>query len=424
MGKGFLKQISEGVHDMCYIWAKEMKYTIRDEGVLIFFILVPLLYPLLYSWAYNNEVVHEVTVAVVDMSNSSASREFIREYDASPDVKVGFKCNDMTEAKDLVQKQVAHGIVYIPAEFSQKINRMQQAHISVYCDMSLMLTYKAIFQTAQAVASKINEKIQIALSGNFTKRDELVATNPLNVESVQIFNPTGGYGSFIIPAVLMLIIQQTLVLGIGLSAGTARENNRYQDLVPISRHYNGTFRIVLGKSLCYFMIYLVISAYLLLVVPKIFSFTSIFHIRPLIGLIVPYLLASIFFGMFVSCIIRYRENVMLLVVFASIPLLFLSGISWPQSNIPGYWQGVSWLFPSTFGVRGFIRLNSMGATLQDIAPEYRALWYQVIAYFLATCAVYRYQIISTRHRATNRIEVIKERARQIIEKRKLRKVNA
>ena len=424
MGKGFLKQISEGVHDMCYIWAKEMKYTIRDEGVLIFFILVPLLYPLLYSWAYNNEVVHEVTVAVVDMSNSSASREFIREYDASPDVKVGFKCNDMTEAKDLVQKQVAHGIVYIPAEFSQKINRMQQAHISVYCDMSLMLTYKAIFQTAQAVASKINEKIQIALSGNFTKRDELVATNPLNVESVQIFNPTGGYGSFIIPAVLMLIIQQTLVLGIGLSAGTARENNRYQDLVPISRHYNGTFRIVLGKSLCYFMIYLVISAYLLLVVPKIFSFTSIFHIRPLIGLIVPYLLASIFFGMFVSCIIRYRENVMLLVVFASIPLLFLSGISWPQSNIPGYWQGFSWLFPSTFGVRGFIRLNSMGATLQDIAPEYRALWYQVIAYFLATCAVYRYQIISTRHRATNRIEVIKERARQIIEKRKLRKVNA
>ena len=172
------------------------------------------------------------------------------------------------------------------------------------------------------------------------------------------------------------------------------------------------------------MIYLVISAYLLLVVPKIFSFTSIFHIRPLIGLIVPYLLASIFFGMFVSCIIRYRENVMLLVVFASIPLLFLSGISWPQSNIPGYWQGFSWLFPSTFGVRGFIRLNSMGATLQDIAPEYRALWYQVIAYFLATCAVYRYQIISTRHRATNRIEVIKERARQIIEKRKLRKVNA
>ena len=424
MGKGFLKQISEGVHDMCYIWAKEMKYTIRDEGVLIFFILVPLLYPLLYSWAYNNEVVHEVTVAVVDMSNSSASREFIREYDASPDVKVAFKCNDMTEAKDLVQKQVAHGIVYIPAEFSQKINRMQQAHISVYCDMSLMLTYKAIFQTAQAVASKINEKIQIALSGNFTKRDELVATNPLNVESVQIFNPTGGYGSFIIPAVLMLIIQQTLVLGIGLSAGTARENNRYQDLVPISRHYNGTFRIVLGKSLCYFMIYLVISAYLLLVVPKIFSFTSIFHIQPLIGLIVPYLLASIFFGMFVSCIIRYRENVMLLVVFASIPLLFLSGISWPQSNIPGYWQGFSWLFPSTFGVRGFIRLNSMGATLQDIAPEYRALWYQVIAYFLATCAVYRYQIISTRHRATNRIEVIKERARQIIEKRKLRKANA
>ncbi len=415
--KGFWKQINEGLHDMCYIWAKETANTVKDEGVLIFCVLVPLLYPLLYSWAYNNEVVREVPVAVVDMNNSATSRQFIRMYDASPDTKVAYKCNDMTEAKDLVQKQVVDGIVLVPADFDIRLGRMQQSSIAVYCDMSLMLTYKAIYQTAQAVASQMNEKIQIALSGNHTDREDQITTQPLAFEEVQIFNPTGGYGSFIIPSVLMLIIQQTLVLGIGLSAGTARENNRYQDLVPISRHYNGLFRIVLGKSLCYFMIYAVIAAYLTLVIPKIFGFTSIFRTSDLIGLMLPYILACIFFGMFVSCIVRYRENVMLLVVFATVPLMFLSGASWPQSSIPGYWQGFSWLFPSTFGIRGFIRMNSMGATLQDVAQEYQALWILVVVYFLATCAVYRYQIIHTRRHALERLETLKQRAAAIKQKR-------
>ena len=406
--KSLLQQIKEGIEDACYIWAKEMKTTFKDEGVLIFFLLVPVFYPLLYSWAYNNEVVREVTVAVVDMSHSSESRKFIHRYDASPDVKVAYKCQDMNEARELVRKQVVHGIVYIPADFDLHLNRLEQSTISVYCDMSLMLTYKAIYQTAVSVTQEMGKEIQIALSGNPTNRENETTVQPLAYEEVQIYNPTGGYGSFIIPAVLMLIIQQTLVLGIGLSAGTARENNRYQELVPISRHYNGLFRIVIGKSMCYFMIFAVITAWLTLIVPRIFSFTTLLQPVELIGLMLPYILASIFFGMVVSCVIRYRENVMLLVVFASVPLLFLSGVSWPQNNIPGYWQGFSWLFPSTFGVRGFVRMNTMGATLHDVRQEYICLWIQVVVYFFVTCAVYRYQIHHTRSNAKQKINDLRE----------------
>lgn len=74
MENGLFTKISNGIKDMCYIWAKEMRSTITDEGVLIFFILVPLLYPLLYSWIYNNEVVKKVPVAIVDLSHSQTSR--------------------------------------------------------------------------------------------------------------------------------------------------------------------------------------------------------------------------------------------------------------------------------------------------------------------------------------------------------------
>ena len=267
MKETLIQRIVQGLKDMCYIWAKEMRSTITDEGVLIFFVLVPIFYPLLYSWIYNNETVHKVPVVVVDHSRSHLSRQFLRQYNASSSVQIVAHCTDLDEARQLVGKQTARGIVYIPSDFETRVNRMEQATVSIYCDMGLMLYYKAVYQTAMAVSADINSKIQISLAGNTTAREDQIHTQPLAYEEVALFNPTGGYGSFVIPAVLILIIQQTLLLGIGLAAGTARESNRYQDLVPMSRQYNGIFRIVLGKALCYFMIYTVLAAYLTLIVP-------------------------------------------------------------------------------------------------------------------------------------------------------------
>lgn len=406
---GFWNRTREGLLDACHVWWQEMKGVVKDEGVLIFFILVPLAYPLLYSWIYNNEIVHEVPVVVVDDSRSALSREFVRHCDASPDVMVKCHAADMEEARTLIGRQEVKGIYYIPSDFSTRLARMEQTAVSVYCDMSLMLTYKAIFQTATAVSQDMNGKIQIKLSGNYTDREDEITTMPLKSDDVPIFNSTSGYGNFILPGVLMLIIQQTLVLGIGLAAGTARETNRFRELIPISRHYRGVLRIVTGKAMCYLMIYAVLSAYLTLVIPRLFGFVNMVQGATLATIMLPYLLACIFFGMTVSCLIRYRENVMLIVIFCSVPLLFLSGVSWPQSNIPGLWQGVSWLFPSTFGVRAFVRTSMMGATIDDVTTEYAMMWVQTLAYFFIACAVYRYQISLSRRKVLDQLNHIRHK---------------
>ena len=389
----------QAINDAAFIWRQELKQVLRDEGVLMFCILVPLAYPLLYSWVYNNETVHEVPVVVVDMSHSHQSRQFVRMCDASPDVQVVSYATDLDEAKSLVSRQVAKGIYYIPEDFATKLNRMEQSTISVYCDMALMLTYKAIYQTAMTVSAKMGAMMQVALAGNYTAREDVITVSPLEVEEVPMFNPQGGYGTSILPAVLMLIIQQTLALGIGLAAGTSRERNPYGDLVPVHPAYSGIYRIVGGKALCYLMVYAVMGAYLVMAVPKMFSFLQIASWQSLLALMVPYLLACIFFGMTVSCLVRYRENVILLMVFISLPLLFLTGVSWPQSSIPGVWQGVAWLFPSTFGVRAYMRLNSMGASVGDVALELRCLWIQVAAYFGMACLVYGHQLRESRRHA-------------------------
>ena len=395
--------------DAAYVWRFEMKQVIRDEGVLMFCLVVPLAYPLIYSWIYNNETVREVPVVVVDLSHSQESRKFIRMCDASPDVHVTSYAADLDDARSLVSRQVVKGIYLIPADFGTNLNRMQQGTVSVYCDMALMLTYKAIYQTAMAVASEMGAEIQTKLAGNYTNREDLITTSPLEVKDVPMFNPQGGYGTSVLPAVLMLIIQQTLALGIGLAAGTARERNRYSDLVPIHKCYGGVGRIISGKALCYLMVYAVMSTYLTMVVPRWFHFLQLAAWQDLLALLVPYLLACVFFGMTVSCLVHYRENVILLMVFVSVPLLFMSGVSWPQSAIPGYWQGVSWLFPSTFGIRAYVRMNSMGATLGDVMFEIRCLWLQAAFYFGTACLVYGAQVRLTRRHAEERLAVLRKK---------------
>ena len=393
------ERLKQHITDVLYIWRHEMIRVFKDEGVLMFLVVVPLGYPLLYSWIYNNETLHETPVVVVDQSHSALSRQFIHDCDASPDLDVKFYAEDLDEARSLVSRQLVRGIYLIPSDFAERISRGEQGTVSVYCDMSLMLAYKAVYQTAMVEASRLGAGINIKRAGNFSKREDAITAQPLAVDDVAMFNPSGGYGSCVLPAVLMLILQQALALGIGMAAGTARERHRNGQLIPDDDpHYRGAYRIVWGKALCYGMLGAIAAAYLSMAVPRMFSFPQLASGWTLLLMLLPYTIASIFFGMTVSCLVRYRENVML---FVSVPLLFLTGVSWPQSSIPGYWQGISWLFPSTFGVRAFIRINSMGASFSQILPEIRILWIQAAAYLGLACLVYRHQFRLMRKYANN-----------------------
>ena len=392
----FKQRVVQGIYDMFYIWKQEFRTTFRDQGVLIFFILVPLVYPLIYAFIYTNETIREVPAVVVDNSRSALSREYLRKVDATPDVNIVTYCADMEEAKLMMKDRKAYGVIYIPADFSDNIARGKQTQVSLYCDMSGLLYYKALLLANTNVSLAMNADIKIERAGNSTERQDEITAYPIEYEDVALYNPTNGFAAFLIPVVLMLIIQQTLLLGIGLSAGTAREHNQFRDLVPINRHYNGTLRIVMGKGLSYFMVYSLVSVYILCVVPWIFKLNRIAIPGELALFILPYLAACIFFSMTASIAIRNRETCMLLFVFTSVPLLFLSGISWPAAAIPPFWKYFSYIFPSTFGINGYVRINSMGATLNEVAFEYRALWLQAGFYFITACLVYRRQIILSR----------------------------
>ena len=385
----FKQKVVQGIYDLFYIWKQELRNLFRDQGVLIFFVLVPLTYPLIYSFIYTNETVREVPAVVVDNSRSSLSREYLRKVDASPETSIVAHCADMEEARLMLKERKAYGIIYIPSGFSDDIVRGKQTQVSIFCDMSGLLYYKALLTANTNVSLAMNADIKMERACNTTTRQDEITAYPIEYEDIAIFNPTNGFAAFLIPAVLILIIQQTLLLGIGLAAGTAREQNRFKELIPDDPHYNGTFRIVMGKGLSYFMVYSLVAVYILCVVPRLFSLNQIAIPSVLALFALPYLTACIFFAMTASIAIRNRETCMLLFVFTSVPLLFLSGISWPGAAMPEFWRYFSYIFPSTFGINGYVRINSMGATLNEVAFEYQALWIQTGIYFLTTCLVYQ-----------------------------------
>ena len=389
-----LLRIISHLKAMFYIFIDEIKNIFKDRGVVILVILAVLAYPLLYCSLYINETLVDVPVAVVDASHTPRSAEFVRHLDATRDVCVAEKMATMQEAELAFKEGKVHGVIYIPADFDKKLNKGEQAVVSVYSDMSSFLYYRAMVLSTNYVSLDMGEEIQVARLNamGITGEQQAMISDPIPYDSVILYNEGMGFASFLMPAILILIIHQTLFFGIGMAAGTAREENRFHELVSFSVHRGGTFRVILGKALAFFSLYLLWSVYLLGFIPWLFNLPHIGNPFTLLEFVVPFLLATIFFSMTASVFVPSREIQMVLLLFFSLILLFLSGISWPQSAISGVWKVFSWLFPATFGIQAYFKINTMGASIHEVGFEQIGLWVQTAVYFVSTLVVYRWQL--------------------------------
>ncbi len=382
----------KSILNILQIWYNEFTTIMRDKGILIFILFVPIAYPLLYSFVYTNEVVREVGVAIVDDSKSELSREFIRKIDASPDVNIYANCPDMAEAEELIKRQEVYGIIRIPSTFCRDIWTGEQTHVGLYCDMCSMLYYKALMLSATNASLEMNKRIKVEkyIPGT-TDRQEEISRMPIEYDYVSLYNPQSGFAAFLIPPVLMLIIQQTLLLGVGMSTGDTRERWK-GSIIPMHISYKNSIHIVTGKMLFYFPLYLVLSIYMFTNVTQWFSLPRLGDYSTLLTFITPYLLSCIFFAMVLSTLVYRREDCILIFVFLSVPLLFLSGISWPGAAMPEFWKYVSYIFPSTFGLNGYVRIQGAGASISDVMFEYGSLWIQTGVYFILACILYHLQL--------------------------------
>lgn len=373
--------MSEYKYKIVKSFVSELQRIFRDPGVMVIFIVATLAYPLIYKALYWNEQICDVPVAVVDLSNSPESRAFLHRWNASPDIRLTHSCTSMAEAEQLLREQKVHGIIYFPHDFARQLaDPLGKAHISLYCDMSSFLYMKAIYLSCNQVMLESMRNIQIDRYEQMGMDKEfawaLVQDAPYT--ETALFTPTGGYGSFLIPAVLVLILHQTLLFGICMLGGTAREENEE----------SYSFSSLIGRAGACFLIYYGLAAILLGFFPRLFDIPHIGSIGDILLLIAPYLLAVIFFSLCVSVFIRNRESGLVLLISTSLIFLFMAGISWPKEMIPSAWRYLSYFIPYTWGAHAFIHINSMGATLAQTSMEYTALWILAGGYMLLACGLF------------------------------------
>lgn len=386
----FLNHIWLQLKETGWVFTIELKRIFRDPGVMVIFILATLAYPFLYKAIYWREQITDIPVAVVDLSRSQESREFLHRWNAAPDIKLAYTCASMGEAEQLLRDQKVHGIIYFPHDYAAQLaDPLGQAHISLYCDMSSFLYMKGIYLSCNQVMLESMRNIQIDRYEQMGMDKEfawaLVQDAPYS--ETALFTPTGGYGSFLIPAVLVLILHQTLLFGICMLGGTAREENKQLFRIPGRRRGWSALRIVLGRAAAYFIIYYALAAILMIALPRLFDLPHIGAVGDLLRFIVPYLLATIFFSMCVSVFIRNRESGLVLLISSSLIFLFMAGISWPKEMIPEAWRYLSYAIPYTAGANGFIHISSMGASLWTTRMEYDTLWILTGVYFMLACCL-------------------------------------
>ena len=381
---------------------RELNLSLTDIGALIFFILLPLSYPLVYTIIYNPEVAREIPVAVVDNSRSAASREFVRMVDATESMHViGYAAN-MQEAGRWKDSKDCYGIILIPESYGSDLGRGQQANITFYSDMSLLLRYRSMLMSMTNIQLAAGSQIRTELMNTVGISSSSGMSSPVENESFMLGDTEQGFASFIIPGIIILILQQSMILGITLLGGTSYERrlrNGGYDPLAVKASPSST---VIGRMLSYVLIYLPITLYVLHYVPVFFSLPHVGSPLQYIPFVLPMLISSAFLGITLQFLVKEREMSFMVVVFTSVVFLFLSGLTWPRYAMSWLWKGLGDLIPAVWGMEGFIRINSNDATIYDNRLPYYMMWALSIFYFFTAILVTRWTARSARRHALSK----------------------
>lgn len=374
--------------------AREFNTIATSYSILLVMIGGIFVYGLLYNYMYQPNLVRNAPVAVVDKSDSPLSREYTRLLDASPQVEAYSHAPDMPAAERMMKKGQVVGIIYIPEDFESRVGRGGQALFLAYGNTSAFLNFASIEEAAAGAMAELDarerpsEVVFLPLATLYA----MSQARSVEIVGTPLYNYTEGYGSYLIPAVIVVIVFQTLLMVIGMISGRERYTRSILYYSQRGLGFGKMACVILSKTFTYCFLYAIFAYFLIGLLPQLFSIPDIGNRTDIIMLFIPYLLATCFFGLTGAFFFADSESPILMITFFSVGLIFLSGISYPLELMPWYWKAAHYVIPAPPAVLGFIKLNSMGADMADIKQEYLTLWIQCLVYFVTACIVLRYNI--------------------------------
>jgi ABC-2 type transport system permease protein len=353
-------------------FAAEWGRVLGMRGPFAILIMAPLIYGVFYPQPYLGQILRKIPIAVVDNDLSDLSRSIVQTLEASDAVSVAVRANTLAAAHAAVDRGEAFAVVGIPPGTERDVLKGMAAHVPIYADA----TYLFIFRTtANGIVVAINTlSSELAAGGARTDgslvKATLASARPTDTLLQPIFNPVGGYASYIVPAAFVLILQQTLLIGAAALSGLA-----------VAQAAGGAFANVLGRGIAHLTLYLMPLALYLVVLPRVYGFSALGHPLQLFALASVFILATSFMGQAVGAWFKRPETPALIVLGTSLPQLFLTGFAWPREAIPKPARAFGYIFPSDFAIDGIVRIDQLGASLWEVARDWGGLWCLAGIYF-------------------------------------------
>jgi ABC-2 type transport system permease protein len=358
----------------------EARAIFTDKVIMLTVFGGVILYSFLYPLPYSRQVPRDSDIAVVDLDRSTVSRQLVRWLDATPEIEVTTTLGSIEDAQGMVTRREIAGFVVIRENFRRDILLGRPVTLAVAGDAAFFLVYGAVAEGAATVGATFGAGIKVGrmVAGGQEIRSSARRWRSFGLNARPVFNTVLGYVFYVVPAVFVLILQQTLLIGLGVLGGTQnglrqRGEGGYWLDFPASW-------VLAARALIFVGIYLVLALYY-------FGFSFNFYQIPrhaaigdLLFLTLPFLLAVTTFGIVLGQLMPRRDLATQVVLLSSLPLVFTSGFVWPTHLVPWPLLLVANFVPSTPGIQAFLRLNQMGASMDQIMPLVGQLWLQAIVY--------------------------------------------
>lgn len=338
------------------------------------------MYSFLYPLPYSQQLPREQAIVVVNLDNTATSRELERMVDATPQVEILQHAYSLKDAQHSLNQGDVHGILVIPKNFSRDLLLGKSPTLAYAGDAAYFLIYGTVVEGLASAGGTLSAKAKVSrmvMSGE----NLVLASNqyaPVKLSMQPVFNPSNGYVNYVVPAVFVLILHQTLLIAAGLLGAEQNESRRagvagyWQQSVAINRW---SARLVL-----LLLIYIPLALYYFGFSFQFYGISRLASLGNILAMLIPFLAAVIGLGMVMGELIPRRELATLIVVLSSLPLVFCAGFIWPTSELPLGLQYLAKFFPSTPAINGFLRLNQMGASFQQVLPYWGLLWAQAVTY--------------------------------------------
>ncbi|HET9032824.1 MAG TPA: ABC transporter permease [Dokdonella sp.] len=357
-------------------FAETFRAIFNDRVAMVTLVGAVVLYSFFYPAAYRHQVAVDLPLVVVDQDHSPLSRRLLRKLDALREVQVTGVAGSMAEARGLVERGAAEAVLLVPADFQRDILRGGQGQLALFGNGAVLGRASVAMQGAAEAITAFGQEVAVS-QAQFAG---IPASPPLQLIERPLFNTAQGYGSSIVPGVAALIVQQTLLIGVVVLAATRRERHgRLRLSRPGLCGIATAFAAIGMLSLLYF------SGF-------VFWFQDYPRAGNLTGLALAgalFIASVVGFALFFGSFFRTRERAFQLITVTSLPMFFLSNLSWPVEATPALLVRFAQLLPSTPGINAMVKLNQMGARLPEVSAELVNLALLTLLY--GALAMWRYR---------------------------------